>query len=109
MRKLSAALIVAMMTVSGAAFAADAMMMKKDHMMNKDSKFTMIDTDKDGYISKDELAAYHNGMFDKKDTNHDGKISKAEFEAHGVKHMGMTKKSDRVNTTENDKATAKSQ
>lgn len=60
-----------------------------------DSEFDTIDTNKDGYISKEELEAYDKNLaakFDAIDTNKDGKISKQEFEAmKAVKNDSKTK------------------
>lgn len=53
--------------------------------VSNDAMWDSLDTNRDGYLTKDELAGspgmVHN--FDAIDTDHDGKISKAEWEAHG--------------------------
>ena len=43
--------------------------------------FKMIDTDKNGAVSKDEFMAFMGKLFDNWDTNHDGSISKEEWTA----------------------------
>jgi hypothetical protein len=40
-----------------------------------------MDTDKDGFISRSEHAAYWDSMFTKADSNGDGKISKEEMQS----------------------------
>src|SRR5205809_406702 len=48
------------------------------------ASFSSLDTNGDGYISKDELAAASNSADLKKlDTNGDGKVSRAEYSAMG--------------------------
>ena len=42
---------------------------------------TMMDTDKDGSVSKAEFMAAHEKMFAAKDTNNDGSLSAAEMKA----------------------------
>ena len=44
--------------------------------------FKRLDTNNDGYISKDEFTARALKRFDEIDTNHDGKISPAEMNAY---------------------------
>lgn len=68
--------------------------MQRDQMMNHDKSMDhdkmaddhvakmmeAMDTDKDGYISQSEHAAYMDAQFKKADTNGDGKLSKEELE-----------------------------
>lgn len=57
------------------------------------AEWTKLDTDKDGFISKDEYVAPLATKFDAKDTDHDGKLSKEEFVGkHAAKHKEMAKK-----------------
>jgi len=53
--------------------------------MTKDAAWDDLDTNKDGYLSKDELKGSPAWVthFDKIDTNHDGKISPEEWKARG--------------------------
>lgn len=46
-----------------------------------DSWFAKGDTDRDGYISREEHDSWANTMFDRADSNKDGMISKSEFAA----------------------------
>lgn len=41
--------------------------------------FTMVDTDHDGMITRDEFMSHARTKFDQMDTNHDGTISKDEM------------------------------
>ena len=43
--------------------------------------FDMMDTNKDGSVSRDECRAHHDKMFDEADSNKDGMISRAESDA----------------------------
>ena len=58
-------------------------MMKGKGMCN----FEAMDADKDGKISKEEWAAFHNKMFEEADKNKDGSIEKKEMEEHRKKMM----------------------
>lgn len=53
--------------------------------MTGDADWDALDSNKDGYLTKDELqgtpALVHN--FDKIDTNHDGKVSMDEWKSYG--------------------------
>ena len=71
------------------------------------SKWAEIDTDKDGFISKDEWAAEGQKMFDAKDTDHDGKLSKDEYfgKYAKAKHMAKTESTSTPAAT-NEKAPA---
>ena len=83
----------ALLLASGAAFAqmtpndpsknTDKGMPTKG--VSHDAMWDSLDANRDGYLTKDELAGspgmVHN--FDMIDTDHDGKISKAEWKAHG--------------------------
>lgn len=50
--------------------------------MHKGMMFEMLDTNKDGMVSKDEFMTSHMARFEKMDANHDGNVSKEEIEAH---------------------------
>jgi len=56
----------------------------------KNMKFSMLDKDNDGYISKDELKAKsswkYNRLFSKADSNDDGLLSKEELSQLKKKH-----------------------
>ncbi|MFK5998440.1 MAG: EF-hand domain-containing protein [Rhodobacterales bacterium] len=69
----------------GAAFAATAH--KGPGMLAQ--RFDEIDTNSDGFITKDEMAAHHNTEFSQKDTDGDGALSKAEVKAAMMKRMQM--------------------
>ena len=64
------------------AFAND---MDGDHQAKMkamtESFFKKMDTNNDGYISKDEHRAFSDKMFEEADANHDGKISMDELSA----------------------------
>lgn len=76
MKKLAFA--AAMLAVATApAFANDEAHMKS----MVDDKFSMMDTNSDGMISKEEHDAAMNKMFSDADTNSDGMISKDEMMA----------------------------
>jgi hypothetical protein len=53
--------------------------------MTKDAQWDDLDTNKDGYLTKDELKGSPAWIthFDKIDTNHDGKISPEEWKVRG--------------------------
>ena len=90
--------LLASMTASQAAFAQDPGMqsgsmqnkpMMHNKMMGHDNMmemWTAMDTNKDGFVSKSEHAAYMDSMFTKMDTNGDGKLSKEEMQT-GMKMM----------------------
>lgn len=70
----------------GAILASGSTFAGTDNMAGKrDSapEWTDADTNRDGYLSKDELVPYPTlGQdFDRIDTDHDGKLSRAEFGA----------------------------
>ena len=56
-----------------------------------DDKFSMMDTNSDGMISKDEHDAAMTKMFNDADTNGDGMISKDEMTAEVKKEMAKYK------------------
>lgn len=51
----------------------------------------MMDTNKDGKVSRAEFDATHAGMFTRVDTNKDGSIDAAEMKAHHESHKGAAK------------------
>ena len=61
--------------------------------------FAEIDTDGDGFITREEVIVYitkqggteeqANGTFDQLDTDKDGKVSKEEFRFRGILACGM--------------------
>ncbi|MDE1152695.1 MAG: EF-hand domain-containing protein [Micavibrio sp.] len=76
-----------MMVAMAACIASPALandMSAKGKAMS-DHYFSMIDTNGDGAISKDESTAFNDKMFAEADTNNDGKISKAEMTAMHAK------------------------
>lgn len=88
MKKIFAAVLALTLIAPAAAFA--------NHM-----KFEDIDTNKDGFITKDEANAYHDKQFAKKDANSDTKISKEEFDAyHKEKKHFWNKDKDADNSNE---------
>lgn len=56
-----------------------------------DAKFSELDTNKDGKISKAEHEAKKETMFEEADTNKDGDLSKEEFSAEVKKKWEATK------------------
>lgn len=68
--KKSLTLATALVFVSMPAFA------------NKAEFFNKIDSNNDGYISREENAAHANSSFQKADTNNDGKLSRDEVTTH---------------------------
>ena len=51
----------------------------------------MMDTNKDGKVTRAEFDATHAGMFTKIDTNKDGAIDATEMKAHHQARMGASK------------------
>lgn len=63
-------------------------MQAKSKTAAKGDEFTQLDINKDGFLSKTELAKHALAPhFDMVDANHDGKLSKEEFAA-GLKMIG---------------------
>ncbi len=73
---------------------AKSLLSRSDVEATVKTRFTLFDTDKDGVVTRAEMAAgrdaemksMQNHMFEMIDTNKDGAISRAEFDAH---HTGM--------------------
>ena len=80
---------------------AFANMDSADHKAMEEAMFTKMDTNGDGYISKEEHDAYAAKMFAEADTNGDGKISKDEMHAYKMKQMKEAKstKADTAKTS----------
>jgi hypothetical protein len=80
--------------IAAPAFATEAAKSEAPAMSKRAvAKWTALDTDKDGFISKDEWSAEELKKFDAKDTDHDGKISKEEFASRkSMKHKEVAKK-----------------
>jgi Ca2+-binding EF-hand superfamily protein len=63
------------------------------HEHNEDIKgwvdhyFQQVDTEGNGYISKDEFLEHAERKFDAMDTNHDGKLSKQEMMQYKLKEQ----------------------
>ena len=71
--------------ISSPAFAADTTMPIKDPYVNKHPHgefgmrlFDKMDSNHDGAVFKEELAAHHRVKFNEIDSNHDGKLTAAE-------------------------------
>jgi hypothetical protein len=89
MNKLTLLAAAAALTVSGAAFAqngprpdpyGDATISKADANKAGAAHFDQLDTNHDGNLSADEIAAAPGGRgLARADTNHDGVVSKAEY------------------------------
>lgn len=77
---ISAAILFA---ASGAAFA--------DHHMKGEGGMKMMDTNKDGMISKDEFMKHHEMMWDKMKKNSTGSVDMKDMEAM---HKEMMMKKD---------------
>jgi hypothetical protein len=78
---ISAAVLFA---ASGAAFA--------DHHMKGEGGMKMMDTNKDGMISKDEFMKHHEMMWDKMKKNSTGSVDMKDMESM---HKEMMKKDDK--------------
>ncbi len=90
------AAVVATFLMAGAAFAEDkpatpaattpppatATMGMGAGMHHKGMMFEMLDTNKDGMVSKDEFMTSHMARFEKMDANKDGNVNKEEIEAY---------------------------
>ncbi|MCB0415082.1 MAG: hypothetical protein KDD50_12160 [Bdellovibrionales bacterium] len=57
------------------------------HHMGQKKMFEMMDTNKDGAVTKDEFDKAHEGMFAGMDANKDGKVTSEEM----ADHMKMKK------------------
>ena len=79
-----------------------------DHKAMEDGWFNKIDSNGDGYISKEEHDTFGEKMFRDADTNGDGRISKDEMHAYKMKEMKEMKSSmnDRAPTSEDAKTNA---
>lgn len=89
MKKLTATIMAATVALtSGAALAMDDETMMHDKMK---SKFNMMDTDKDGMISKAEYTSAKMKSFDEMDSNNDAMISMEEKKAYKMKMHDMMK------------------
>jgi len=83
-----------MMAVVAACVSAPAYAMMDDSRMDgmMQHKMEMMDTNKDGMISKEEMRAHSDMMFAKSDTNNDGMISAEEMKvSHDLKREEMKK------------------
>ena len=72
--------------------------------MANNMKFTDIDTNQDGYISKAESDAAKDRKFSDKDTNGDGRVSQAEFDKYWANRQGS-----RTNTGNQESLTRRTQ
>ena len=63
-----------------------------DYQTSEQKSFQELDTNHDGYISKNEAKADHKLMKDWKsaDANKDGKLEESEFSAFETRNMGST-------------------
>ena len=73
--KLATSIFAASLLIAPAAFAVD-----KSHKMNMDEFMKSCDMDKDGMMSKAEMLAHMEKMFDKMDTKKTGKLDKKQSE-----------------------------
>lgn len=87
------ALILATSVLSAAAYADCDKGHKKGGQKKHSAKhFSMIDTDEDGKLSKEEMLNFNEGHFNKMDADGDGFISKEEMKAKRKgKHKGKRK------------------
>lgn len=80
---------VASTVVSTAAYAG---MGSKDHKGNKHyghKQFSLMDSNSDGALSKEELLTFHEQRFTSIDTDGDGLVTKKEIKAHRQKQRFM--------------------
>lgn len=92
--------VTACMTVSAFAMAGNNEMSKDMKMeMEISDKMDMMDADKDGMVSKTEMRAHSDAMFEKSDTDKDGMVSKDEMmksmKSMKMEHHDMMKKEKR--------------
>lgn len=87
------ALILASSVLSAAAYAdCDKGHKKGGHKKHGAKHFSMIDSNDDGKLSKEEMLNFHESHFTKMDTDGDGFISKKEMKAnYKEKHKGKKK------------------
>ena len=93
--------MTALLALSGAAFAQGTPEDPSKHTgtadqgdaMTGDATWDALDSNKDGYLTKDELKGSPALVthFDKIDTDHDGKLSQAEWKAYGHHDKMQTK------------------
>jgi len=81
MKKAITFAIIATLSGAAAAFA-------QPHGGHGEERFAKLDTNKDGKVDKNELAAGMRVFFDKLDTNKDGKVDKSELAAKQEKWHG---------------------
>lgn len=99
MNKISALLMVAAVSFSGTAYAqpasppdpfGDATVTKADAEKTAVARFDALDTNKDGNLSADEIAAAPGGRgLARADMNGDGSVTKAEFAAWQGRRFDM--------------------
>lgn len=83
MKKLSLlTLTAAALVLSANAYAGHGGKCHGMHGKHKDKMFTMIDTNNDGAITREEQAAFSDKKFNETDANGDGKVTKEEMKAH---------------------------
>ena len=80
-----------MMAVAAGALMSMPALANEWSQEKADAKFSELDTNKDGKVSKAEHEAHKEGMFDEADTNKDGDLSKEEFSAEVKKKWEATK------------------
>lgn len=76
---------LAVTIIAGAAFAAGSEKSHRGH--GPRLNFEEVDANKDGKLSKDELAAHAEARFNQTDTNNDGLVSEAELRARIAQRM----------------------
>ena len=91
------ALFLASSVFSAAAYAdCDGKGYKKGgHKKHGAKQFTMIDTNEDGKLSKEEMLQFHENHFTKIDADGDGFVSKEEMKAQ---HKGKKKRFMKMDT-----------
>ena len=72
---IASSMVAVSLMAAPAVFAADS-----THKMNMDEFMKSCDMDKDGMVSKAEMMAHMEKMFDKMDTKKSGKLDKKQSE-----------------------------
>jgi Ca2+-binding EF-hand superfamily protein len=77
--------------ILGTAFAGGVYAKSKHHGFGHHMNFEKVDTNSDGFVTKEEITALHNARFNETDTNKDGGLSKDEMKAAMEKRFAKHK------------------